>query len=365
MSKKEENIRGLFAKHESLTDEEYETSNCMSYSKIKDVYDNASAITRKRTKSNAEWLIFGTIVDIMLTETEKDIKNKIIINDDVPTEQFLKMSEYILDNDLDIEDLTDIQIEKIYIESGSNVIWKNDTKRAKLILNCSSYIELLENNRDKYIINSSVYDEALKVANVFKQHEWTRELFLTEEEQIESNVEIYYQFKIQYIYANIRCQSKFDIVLIDHNLKTITPIDIKTGSDYPRMFIRNALYKYKYGYQGALYKEGLTKFVRNLKEFDKYTIENFRFVYVSRLVPFYPITLQMAQSCHNEFKVDGIYNHHYDLPALDDLFMEATYYIEQIDKGHTNIDPFDLTPTWGEIVMESTTFDRELRGLPF
>jgi hypothetical protein len=360
--KDNEQLRGLLGTYESFkTDEEYEESNCMSYSKIKDIHDNPEIITRERTPSKKEWMIFGTLVD-MLVNPNIVIGEKVIINDSLPSEQFLKISSYIFDNDLlpnglvsDVAKFSDDQINQIYSESGSQVNWKPDTKREKVINECGDYLDLLcESRKDnKLVVSSNTYNEATLIAQTLTTHPWTKELFYTKEQQKEKHVELYYQYKIKYIYNNVMCQSKIDILQVDYDLKLISLYDIKTGSDLPREFVKSALLRYKYGYQAVLYNEGFDAFIAKYPAFKEYDLDQFRFVYVSRLRPTYPIIIRLDDACHNEFKEIGVETELYSLPALDELFEEADYYIQKINNGEIVTEPYELQSTWGEVVVTS------------
>jgi hypothetical protein len=347
---------GLLQLQESFKDDmEYKASNCLSYSRIKDVYDNPEVLIQEQKHEEKEYFNFGSVVDIMLTEPES-VDSKILVNDLKPSEQFLKISTYILDNGLgaDLNNLTNDQIEDIYNITGSSVNWKVDTKKQKLLAECSEYIKIFEDNRDKLIISSSMYTEAYNIAEVLRNHPWSKHLFISKDEQKQNNVEIIYQFKIKFDLEGMNFKSKIDIIYIDHNNKIISPWDIKTGSDYPRNFVKTALYKYKYGYQGVIYKEGLTKIIDKLPSFDFYTVDLFRFLYISRLVPKYPIIAKMSETCHREFHEWGIQDGYWDIPALLDVLEAAEIYLRQFDLGETNIAPLDLQKCNGEIMVHAT-----------
>lgn len=347
--------RGVLKFNESFTDEEYKASKCLSYSIIKDVPDNPEVLITPREEKKEEWFTFGTVVDMLLTESAADIDERIVVNDVIPSDQYKKISDYIIENNLDIDNLTDLQIEEVYVNSGSAVNWKTETKKQKMLENCKSYVDLLTKNKDKLIITTEMFNEATKVAMVFTTHKWTRNLFAPGLEQVHRNFEILYQFKIKYAYKDLLCKSKIDILFIDHNKKVIMPIDVKTGTDTWRQFVRSAIYKYRYCYQAVLYKEGLKSFVNKIKEFKDYEIDDFRFVYVNRLKPIYPVVVKIDEVLHEEIKIMGIHNDLYDLLSLNEIMTDIAAYMKDIDEGKTTFDPFELRETNGEYVIEPTT----------
>jgi hypothetical protein len=357
-------LRGVLKLHESFTEEEYWASKCMSYSIIKDVPDNPEVIIKPREQVDKEWLTFGTIVDILLTEPASVVDEKIFINDSVPTEQYKAMADYIIENNIDLtwvingvgsypgtsgwEEI----VEDIYVKSGSKVNWTAPVKRQKLLDNCRSYIELLTTHKDQIIVSTDLFNEATLVAQTFSTHPWTKALFIDEKTQKRNNVEVLYQFKIKYVYEGVQCKSKFDILVVNHNNKVITPVDIKTGSDLPRHFIKTAIFKYKYCYQECLYTEGLKVFIKNIEELKDYTVGDFRFAYVSRLRPAYPIIAKVGELLHNVIKTIGISTDLYELPALDEIMDSIHIYMKDVEEGKTTFEPYELRAKNGEYEVD-------------
>jgi len=348
--------RGLLKVHESFSsDEEYDASNCLSYSKVKDVYDNPEVLFEERKKDDSEWLIFGTLEDMMLTD-EEHLWDRIVINDAVPTDQMKKIAEYIVATypTLEVVDLTDAQIEDCFTSTGSASRWTAETKRKKTFEECAAYIRFLKTSVGRMVIPIDMYDEAESMADVFRKNPYTKHLFMSEGEQLLEHVEILYQFKIKYILEGLICKSKIDIVYIDHDTKIISLYDIKTGSDHPRNFIRHALYKYKYGYQSTMYQAGFSEFIKKIPELSDYKVDSFRFVYVSRIRPNYPVILNVSNQAAREFMSFGIDNSMYQIPSLIDVFEAADYYIKQIDSGEKPYTPFDLVNSKCEHTIVST-----------
>lgn len=346
----EENTPLLSIYESFISEEEYRSSTLLSYSKIKDVFDNPSILVTDKKQKDTEWFIFGTLVDLLLTY-KKNLEEKVIINDTIPSEQFLNISNYLLKLGIteNLENLTDQEIEFIYTNSGSQVNWKVDTKRTKLLEECSSYVKLISKNENKLIVSTATYNEAEKLATVIKTHPWTSHLFGV----VPKNIEVLFQFKIKYTFESLNFKSMIDLIVIDHDTKTIYPFDIKTGTDLPRYFSKNALYQYKYGYQGALYKEGLRNFIKKIPFFKDYDIANFKFIYISRLVPIYPIIVTMSDFCHKEFLEWGIHDNYYCLPSLLEICEATDIYLQQINEGRTVIEPYDLQQNKGEVVIKS------------
>lgn len=344
-------LKGVIDLYESFSEEEYKSSGCLSYSIIKDVYDNPDILITGPKEKEGEWLTFGTLVDMILTLSQEDLDKSVVVNNSVPSEQFKNISDYIVSNNLDINSLTDSQVEEVYVQSGSLVNWLPDTKRKKMIENCGTYIKLLTENKDKLIVTTDMLQEAIRVADVFSTHRWTKHLFADKTEQEKLGVEILYQLKIKYIYDDLLFKSKIDIVYVDHKKKTITPYDIKTGSDLPRSFASYSIYKYKYCYQAVLYREGLEAFIEEIEPFKGYKVENFKFVYVSRLKPTYPVIVEVPDRIHHHIRDVGMTNGTYEILALADILEAVHSYMEDITNGKTDIEPYDIATNEGQLML--------------
>jgi hypothetical protein len=335
-------------------DNEYNSSKCLSYSKIKNAYYDPKSLFEEKDEEEKEWLTFGTLVDLMINPNVI-LEDKVLVNNIVPSDQFKKAAEYMVENNLvDPLLLTNDQVEEVYVNSGSKVNWTSDVKRKKLYEGCGNYIELLTKHKDKLIVSTEMYNEAFNISQTLMTHKWTKELFLNKENQKSNCIDLYYQFKIKYNLRGFLCKSKIDLIKVDHDTLLISPYDIKTGSDFPNTFINYSIYKYKYIYQSVMYKEGLEAFIKKLPGFENYEVEPFRFVYISRLCPDYPIIVQLSDSFHKEILYQGIEDGLRDIPSLSEVFDAITHYYKVIDAGNVPKEPYYLQGTWGEIVVSSS-----------
>ncbi len=349
--------RGVFKIYESFKDlDSYNSSSCLSYSRIKNIYHSPKSLMEEKKDDDKEWLTFGSLVDLFTTQKDVPIEDRVFVNNKVPSDQFKKISDYILSNDINtnLSELSDDQIKEIYINSGSQVNWKVETKRQKLLEECGDYLKTLSENKGKMIITGDMFNEATQLASTLMTHKWTKNLFMSEKDQNRNNVEILYQYKIRYMFECMQCKSMLDIIFIDHDMMTISPFDIKTGTDLPEFFATSTIYKYKLIYQACLYREGLEEFCSKIPKFKDYDIQPFRFVYISRLRPEYPKIIKIDDSFHEEIKSMGIEMGSYDFPSLQEVFEAADYYVGQINEGKNPIEPWYLLASNGEETIKRT-----------
>lgn len=125
--------------------------------------------------------------------------------------------------------------------------------------------------------------EAIKYAvEVIKENEFTSFYFIPSED--EGNIERLFQQAIYFQVREVECKGLLDGILINHDEKTIQPIDLKsTGKkvqEFPTSFTQ-----FGYQRQAAFYLLALNSFLQNRSEYDtrdilNYTILPFKFIVV-------------------------------------------------------------------------------------
>lgn len=154
------------------------------------------------------------------------------------------------------------------------------------------YFEELKNSNGKQLL--SVEESALinQIVISIKTNPDIAHYF-----QEEKGTEILYQVFIKFDYLDVPCKALLDMVIINHNDKTIQPIDIKTLSDYTLNFLKS-LRRRRYDIQAASYTKALETF-KYEKDLVDYTILPFKFIVESTVRPGTPLVFTMSQSLLN------------------------------------------------------------------
>jgi len=84
------------------------------------------------------------------------------------------------------------------------------------------------------------------------------------------------------------CKVMLDIVYINHETKTIKPIDLKTTS-VKNHDVQPTIIKYDYIYQAGMYHLGVSNWRDN--NYPDYTVSNFSFIFAEKSVTFAPIEM--------------------------------------------------------------------------
>lgn len=137
------------------------------------------------------------------------------------------------------------------------------------------YFQARLENIGKIVVDVSLVDKSRMVGNALRNDDFTRQEFMEKE-----GVEVFNHFPIEWNYnlderRFIPCKSEIDKLKIDHNNKTIHPIDLKTTFDN-----ENFNYAYIKGYyyiQNAFYDRAVI-YWKTQEGLDDYSVVPMKFI---------------------------------------------------------------------------------------
>jgi len=316
------------------TKEEYFKHPALSYSTLKDIYYNPQLLERDRKTSS--YMDLGSAVDILLTSVDEIDRIQII--NKLPADNYRNMADFILNNYPDIlktEDISDKIILEAYDHVDSQARWLIDTKRKNFIQNAETYFNVLALNSEAILLTPDLHSLAMNISTMLKNHELTKHLFTKKED-----IKVFFQFKTLYKVNDVEYKAMFDILELDNKNETIKIYDLKIGN-YSFM---SSFLQFKWYYQAVLYQTALDSLADELMSDSNivYTLEPFTFIYVNTMNPTYPTLYTMPSKLSNIILEEGINQGFYRIPAVKDLYMAATYYLEQLATSSKEIK--DLVP---------------------
>lgn len=176
----------------------------------------------------------GTMVHMFILQPEEFWDNYIILDFDMPKSEQQKKFAKDLINSLEFEE--DKRIINAY--KANYVSSENDekilAKGKDLALKLKDYIEFLKaENNNKKVISYADYNMLTTIKENIKSHKKANDLIYN----LPSTTESYNEFHINWVYPKkyedfeLLCKSLVDRLLIDHEKKIITLVDLKTSFD--------------------------------------------------------------------------------------------------------------------------------------
>lgn len=248
-------------------------------------------------ESSQSHFVFGSVVDLMLTGTKEEFLEKYIVIDDVdfPSESIKLVVDSLFKDLQHLGDITDLQDYHTLILSHCNFTnyqsnWKDETRVNKIIDQGSKYFNILKSSINKTSISTIEYANAITAVAALKADEFTSKYT-----RKQPNVEFLDKFIIEFEWMGYNIKGELDRVAVNHNEKEITPIDFKTTGKSILGF-NSDFWFYRYDFQAAVYKYGLTLHPTITDLIDKgYTLKNFLYIVVEKNVNNNPMIFEVTQ----------------------------------------------------------------------
>lgn len=277
--------------------QEYAESKNMNQSTLKvltkGLYPFLEALNGKKDSNlyfeEVEHFLIGTAVDDRLTRGKTYFENKYYIGTSVkPSDTIMSIIQYIFDYIVNNEeevpttlvDVPDSLIMQAVTVHNYQSKWGNEARINRVRLDGVLYYSELVKSFGKTILDSKQNELILKIVKSFQEGQLGG-LYASAKDS--KRFDLIFQFPIYFNYLDVPCKGLLDVLYVDHVEKTVTPIDIKTLSDYTLNF-HIALKKRRYDFQAAFYVEGLSQTIPLLYS-KQYKILPFTFMVESTTFP--------------------------------------------------------------------------------
>lgn len=280
----------------TIPDHEYRAIPAFSYSLLKSIDEEGPQALIGGKQISGPALEFGSLVDILLTDPSRKDEvfwTKTLVK---PTASLLVLADSILTalfiEDKGVEDLTDGVINAHIVNLGLWTTIKKESVLKEKYDNDVFWTYLAESlaAKGKIIVSQETLEAAEHCASVLLTHDFTRGFF---EER--DGVEILKQASIAYKFRGTVGKARIDLLVVDHNTKTIHIFDVKTGGTLPSKF-EQSFYHFKYYLQAVSYSLAVQSVVVNNPEFADYKIDTFKFLYISKKLPDVPVVYSVKES---------------------------------------------------------------------
>lgn len=271
------------------TEQKYRDDSRLNQSKLKDMIKEGPKVlwAENESKTPTTAQLVGLIADMECTWTPGSVDEHFATLDAQPPSDTLTaicnfVVEEAVTTGMDVYDTELIIAGCDEMEYGSK--WKKETRINK-VLECSEYIEALQNAHGKVVVGNDEMSRGMAAAMSLKTHAATSFLF----ENKAKNKRYYYQVPIFGDVMGVDCKGLLDIVVIDFDAKTIHIYDVKTMAGATDIFQFSAR-QWRYDFQAAFYMA----LVNNIKP-EGWTMK-FSFAVESSTIPGIPLIYHTADS---------------------------------------------------------------------
>ena len=281
------NRKSLYDISWQVTEEEYRADPAYSYSTLakfnREGFDNLHKLfDRVDTPS----LLFGSMVDTLLTDGQEEFNNKYEVAEfpnisDNLIQVSRSLFEKYCDEHRSLDFIPDSDIADVGEACGYYANAKYVSYRVKKIREeCAEYYNLLFLSRDKTLVSTEDYQAALDCVEKLRTSSMTSWYFESDN-PFNNNIERLYQlkFKGEYEGINLRCMA--DLIIVDHEKKTITPCDLKT-SFKPEWRFYKSFIEWNYWIQAQLYWYIIRQNLDKDPVLKDYKLLNYKFIVISR-----------------------------------------------------------------------------------
>ncbi len=344
MNKELENLLKALTIYADYTENNYFSDPRIGHSSLVDFEQNGPKCLRKSSHKLTQNMVFGSLVDTLLT-TPYNFDSKFFIVNEESDINYTDNEKILFDGILsqfprtfdfgNINDSTLIEIAKKYNFYSRY----SPTKLLEKIKSLENkFYCYRQNSIGVYGITQQQYNNAIKCITTLKESPITSWIFNADR----------YIILFQNILMNNEIKCMHDIIVIDEKDHKIYQFDLKCVSYNEYDFINNSFYRFRYFREAEIYtyllKEVLTKYNLN----NLWSIEDFRFIVINQdsLSPMI-------------YKFPIIYNADNQLQISKNNFVKHFYNIIEDIKWHYRNDQYNYPKDIYYKLCENTAIDKE------
>lgn len=280
--------KSLYELSLQVTEQEYRENPALSYSLIaKYERGGFNALPNLFDKVESPSLTFGSAVDAIITGGEDEFNSRFFVADfeSVP-DNIVKIVTSLYnsykDNYYTLKEIPDEYIIATAILYNYQANWKPETRAKVIKEKGGEYYNILYLAGEKTIINTQTYEEILLAVNTLKESNATKWYFAKDTPFDE--IDRLYQLKFTAELHGVPYKCMFDELIVDHDSKTILPIDLKTSCkqnsrewNFPEHYV-----EWNYQIQNRLYVRILKEIIKNDEYYSDFVILPYRDIIICK-----------------------------------------------------------------------------------
>ena len=245
---------------------------------------NASIPTLGEKKDSPS-LLFGSIVDTLLTGSQQEFNERFFVADiEMPEPSNVAITKALFDIFKDsaprITDINDAYIIAKTEELSYHLNWKPETRAKVIKEKCAEYYNMLLIAETKTIVDNETYNQALAAVEALRTSPATKWYFAPDD-PFDDSIERLYQGKFRATFDGLEYSCMADLIICDHKNKIIYPCDLKTSSHMEYEFYKSFL-DWSYSIQAGEYAAILKANLEKDEYFKDFKIMPYRFIVVNK-----------------------------------------------------------------------------------
>ena len=167
------------------------------------------------------------------------------------------------------------------------------------------YLKEIISSRGKIVLQKDEYDKLVLMQRILRSDPNFGKYFVNDlvKDQMRYKISEHEEVIYQLVVLWDDCKVMLDIVYINHETKTIKPIDLKTTS-VKNHDVQATIIKYDYIYQAGMYHLGVSHW--RDENYPDYKVENFSFIFSEKSITFAPIEMVVSDTDLNAAIYGGI-----------------------------------------------------------
>lgn len=292
----------------NVSEETYRKDTALSYSTLaryeKTGFDGLNNLF---DKIDTPALTFGSAVDSIITGGEEEFNDRFMVAEFPNTPDSIivivrEIFKLYKDNYNSLLDIPDSYILSVSNSYSYQLNWKPETRVKVIKEKGEAYYELLFLSENKTILDTDTYKDVLNTVDALKSSPATKWYF--EKDNPFVNIERLYQLKFKGELDGIPFRNMADLIIVDHDKKEVTPIDLKT-SGKPEWNFYKSFIEWQYSIQARLYWRIIRQNMDKDEYFKDFTLNDYKFIVVNRktltpLVWEYPDTQVLGTITYNK-----------------------------------------------------------------
>ena len=270
----------------NISEEEYRQMPELSYSTLAK-YERGGGFKSIPTlfdRVESPSLTFGSAVDSIITGGMEEFNDRFIVAE-FPniSDTIVSIVKYLFnmykDTNRSLSSINDAAIINATEVFKYQLNWKPETRAKVIKEKGEEYYNLLYISDNKTILSTKDYEYVVNAVEALKTSESTK--FYFADDNPFDNIERQYQLKFNAEFNGVGYRTMMDLVIVNHNNKTILPIDLKTSGKSEYEFYKSFV-EWGYMWQAILYTKVLEANIKKDDYFKDFTILPYNFIVVNK-----------------------------------------------------------------------------------